>query len=119
MTVKRPKTPYEKQIYNILTTRKDFIETKKGINRETKKQEQIPVWSEGDKGIVYDLCTQSIPKVIRLDLEHMDLDKYVTIVKNVYDKQRNIPMINIVSLCINNLNLGYKTKVDDKTIVRI
>lgn len=119
MIIKPPKTEYEKKIYNILITREDFLITRKGINRETKKQEMIPVWSEADKSIVYDFCVQYIPRYIRVHWDTLDIENYVNVIKNTYEHTKHSPMLNVISSCINNLNLGYKAKVEDKTIVII
>lgn len=119
MIVKPPKNEYQKQIYNIITTREDFLQTRLGVNRDTKNKEQIPIWSEADKGIVYSLCTSDVPKFVRIDWENTDLDKYVTTIKNTYELKKQNQLLAVISHCINNLNLGYQTKVEDKTIVRI
>ena len=119
MIVAPPKNEYQRQIYDIIKTREDFLVTRFGVNRDTKKKEEIPIWSEADKGIVYSLCTRDVPKFARIDWEYINLDWYVTVIKNTYEARKQNTLLAVISHCINNLNLGYQTKVDDKTIIRI
>lgn len=111
MIVRAPTNTYEREILNIIKTREDFKATITKYNKDIKQYELVPVWSEGEKSIIYDLCVHDIPAFIQLNWQNMDLDNYITIVKNTYLDHKTMVTINLVSQCINNLKIGYLTKI--------
>ena len=117
MVIKPPENKYEREILKIIKTRQDFLETVTKLNKQTGKMETTNIWPEGEKSILYDLCVHNIPKFIYLDWEHVDLDAYVSNVKSTYSKHKTIMYLNLISLCINNLKIGYKTKVENGTLI--
>lgn len=117
MVVKLPKNDYEREILTILKTRDDFTEMVLGVDKSTKKKTMIPVWSDGEKSIIYDLCTQNIPKYIKLDWENLDINDYVNKITDTYMEHKNMVLLSLISCCINNLEMGYKTKPEAGEII--
>lgn len=95
MIVKVPTNKYEKEIYNILDT--------------NNKYSKMP---PGERAILYDLATQDIPKYVSFHWEDLDLNKYIHNIKLSYDKTKNLPGINVVKTCINNIFPNIKVDIE-------
>lgn len=117
MIVKLPTDIYERDILNIIKTREDFLQTITKLNKQTGEMETVPIWPEGEKSILYDLCTQNVPAFVHINWEQVNLDEYVTTIKNTYNKHKSMVTLSLVSHCINNLGMGYKTKVQSGELI--
>lgn len=94
MVVKKPKTDYEKLIYNKISTEKYYAT------------------SEGEKAILYDLAIIYIPKYAHIDFKYTDIDFYLHTIKRVYDKRKNTEQINVICECINALFQNKKAHIE-------
>lgn len=113
MIVRLPTNIYERDILNIIKTRDDFTATRSVMDKETGKNKLIPIWPEGEKSIIYDLCVHDVPNFIHINWPKIDLNAYVTSITRTYNKHKTMVILNLVSCCINDLKLGYKTKVQN------
>ena len=108
MIIQKPKSKIEKDIYNIISTREDFLRTKIVEDKDTKEKKIIPIWSEGEKAILYDLCTKNISSLYNISFYSLGINYYIDMVKAMYKEHQNYTIEKLVNNVANTLGLEAK-----------